>query len=71
MTTLLKKAFSKAQQLPDEEQDRLASFLMAEMESEQKWSEGFAKSQDELSILAKEALAEYKRGETEPLDDEP
>ncbi len=68
MTTLLKKAFSKAEQLPEEEQDRLASFLLAEIESEQKWSEAFDSSQRELSLLAEEALEEHKRGETDPVD---
>ena len=68
MTLLLKKAFAKAQKLPNDEQDRIASLLLAEMESEKKWTAAFEKSQKELSLLAREALEEYKSGKTKPID---
>ncbi|MES2709506.1 MAG: hypothetical protein V4726_23115 [Verrucomicrobiota bacterium] len=68
MTQLLERAFSKASKLPEKEQDAVASFLLAELESEQRWSESFASSQEALSALADEALQEFSAGETLPLD---
>ena len=68
MTKLLEKAFSQASQLSPEEQDALADWLLKELESESRWDKLFAESQDELSKLATDALAEHRRGETEELD---
>ncbi len=69
MTKLLEKAFNEASKLPQEEQDALAERLLDELASEQRWDEAFNDSQDELSRLADEALAEFHRGETKPLDE--
>lgn len=68
MTRLLEKAFARASELPDEDQDALAKRLLAEIESEKRWDELFAQSQDELGRLADKALAEHRRGETQRLD---
>ena len=70
MTNLLKKAFDAASRLPEEEQDAVAEWLLAELASEEKWEECFAVSQGALSLLAQEALDEHERGETEDLDPE-
>ncbi len=70
MTDLLKKAFDAVSRLPDDEQDAMAELLLAELASEEKWEERFAKSQGALSLLAREALDEHERGETEDLDPE-
>jgi hypothetical protein len=43
-------------------------WLLAELESERRWEEALAESEDELSGLAEEALAEYRRGKAEDLD---
>lgn len=61
MTDLLKKAFDAVSRLPDDEQDAMAELLLAELASEAKWEECFAKSQDALSLLAREALDEHNR----------
>jgi hypothetical protein len=58
MTELLEKAFEKAAKLPPEEQDRLASAILAELESEGRWERAFADSQEALEELASAALAE-------------
>lgn len=60
MNQLLKEAFEKAAQLPEEEQGKFASFLIAELESERQWAELFARpeSGDLLTSLADEALAD-------------
>ena len=68
MTTLLEKAFAKASQLPPDEQDAFAQWILDELESEQRWDAAFVKSADVLARLADEALAEYRAGKTKPLD---
>jgi len=68
MTKLLKKAFEEAAKLPDEDQDALAQAVLAELASERRWDELFARSTDMLSELAEEALAEHRAGRTKPLD---
>ena len=69
MTTLLERAFTKAAQLPIEQQNVVASLLLREMESEKRWTEALAKSQDVLASLADEALMEFERGETVSLEE--
>ena len=68
MTQLLQRAFTEASKLPEPEQDAFASLLLAELESERKWSQAFAASHDKLAALADEALAEFEAGQTLPLD---
>lgn len=67
MTQLLKKALSEIAKLPEPEQDVLAAILLEEIQSEQAWSESFARSQDALAKLAEEALVEHAAGHTQPL----
>ena len=68
MTQLLERAFAAASKLPEPEQDAVASLLLAELESEGRWSEAFAESQEQLAALADEALREFDAGETQPMD---
>jgi hypothetical protein len=70
MTTLLEKAFGEAAKLSPKDQDALAAQLLADLESEQRWAEAFARSQDKLAALADEALAEFQQGETKPLTED-
>jgi hypothetical protein len=65
---LLDEAISRVAQLPPAEQDALASILLDELASEQRWSDAFASSQGLLARLAEEARAEHVAGRTEPLD---
>ena len=67
---MLKKAFDAASQLSDEEQDAVAEWLLAELASEERWEKRFAETQNALSVLAREALEENQKGETEGLDPE-
>lgn len=67
MTQLLEKAIGLANALPKHEQDVLASIILDEIASEEKWSASYAKSQDLLSALAAEAIAEHVAGKTKPL----
>ena len=68
MTKLLEKAFEEAAKLPAGDQDSLAEWLLAEIESEERWSRQFAASSDQLAELARWALAKHAAGETEDLD---
>lgn len=67
MTDLLEKAFREAAKLSPEEQDRIASILLATLESEGRWDELFAESEELLEELADNALAAEEAGDTEPL----
>ena len=69
MNQLLQSAFNRAAELPPEEQDRFALFLLAELDSERQWAELFARheSEDLLERLADEALSEHRSGRTQRL----
>jgi hypothetical protein len=67
MTTLLDEAYAKAAKLPPKEQDALGAMLLEEMACESRWQELLAGSQDQLSRLVDEALAEFQAGKTLPL----
>jgi hypothetical protein len=42
--------------------------MLAELESERRWDDLFARSQDVLARMAEEARQEYRAGFTQPLD---
>ena len=69
MTKLLEKALEKISRLPREEQDAIASEILAELEDEAAWAKRFAARRDKLRQLAEEALTEHRQGKTRPLDD--
>lgn len=64
MTETLQNAFSLASRLPDADQDRIAAWLIAELDADQRWDTLFRNSQDFLAELGREALHEQERGET-------
>ncbi|CAA9447780.1 MAG: hypothetical protein AVDCRST_MAG58-600 [uncultured Rubrobacteraceae bacterium] len=66
----LKKALEVASRLPEEEQDAVAEWLLAELAAEEDWERRFAGTQDALSVLAREASEEHQRGETKELKPE-
>jgi hypothetical protein len=68
--TKLELAFAEATKLPPKEQDRLAEWLLAELDSERRWNQLFAESEDVLEKLAAEAFDEHRRGQTQELDPE-
>jgi hypothetical protein len=67
VTKLLSEAWAKLQELDDSEQDRLALMILEDIDSERRWDELFAKSEDMLEQWADEALADYHAGRTRPL----
>ena len=68
MTTRLEQAFTEASKLSPKEQDAFADWVLAELSSEKQWDRLFASSQDTLSKLASEALAEHRKGQTQELN---
>ncbi|MFZ1935034.1 MAG: hypothetical protein WCB27_04995 [Thermoguttaceae bacterium] len=69
MTAALQEAFEKAAALPLDRQETIAAVVLEEIESEERWQRSFARSQDALSRLAAEALAEDAQGRTLPMDE--
>ena len=68
MTTLLEQAFAEAARLSEEEQNLLASRLLAELAAEDEFDRAIAASSHRLARLASEAIAENRAGLTEELD---
>ena len=68
MTELLKEAMRRVSELPDEQQDAVAALVLAELESEGRWDDAFAGSQDLLESLASEATLLDKKSETTTLN---
>jgi hypothetical protein len=68
VTQLLRKAFDQASQLPPDEQDAPATWILEEMASERQWDEAFHASAERLKRLADDALQETREGRTEELD---
>ena len=65
MTELPQQAFERASELPQD-----ARFLLAELESERRWTKLFSRPESEelLEPLADKALAEHRAGLTRPLN---
>ena len=70
MTQLLQEAFERVSKLPQEDQNKFARFLLAALESDQRWTELFARpeSEDLLEQLADETLTAHRAGRTQPID---
>jgi hypothetical protein len=67
MSTLLEKALEKVVVLPQDEQDAIASQILASIADEEAWKKRFVEKRDVIRRMASEALAEDERGETVPL----
>ena len=69
MSSLLEKALEKVGSLPPDEQDAIASQILASLADEEAWKKRFREKRDVIRRMAREALEEDDRGETLPLDD--
>jgi hypothetical protein len=67
MSALLNKAMEQLQSLPPDEQDEMASQILADLADEHAWRARFAQKREVICRMAQEALAEDERGETVPL----
>jgi hypothetical protein len=69
MGRLLAQAIEEAQKLPDDEQEAIGAWLLAEIESERRWDELFTRAPSgALERMAAEALEDFRAGRTTPLD---
>jgi hypothetical protein len=69
LSTLLEKALEKVVALPQDEQDAIASQILASLADEDGWKMRFAEKRDVIRRMAREALEEDDKGETLLLDD--
>lgn len=69
MSRLLDEAIVKARQLPEPDQEALATLMLREIESDRRWDELFARpeSQTLLDRMASEAVAEIQAGRARKL----
>lgn len=63
-STLLTKALEKVAALPDDEQDAIATQILASLADEDAWKKRFDQKRDVVRRMAREALEEDARGET-------
>ena len=68
MSKLLEEVFAKLAELPETDQDSIATWLLEELESESRWEKLFSESHDALAGLADAALSEHRHGRTKELD---
>jgi hypothetical protein len=70
MSELMEQAIQKVKQLPEHDQESIASIILQEIDSEHRWEELFGRpeSADVLSRMADEALADARAGRPRPLD---
>jgi hypothetical protein len=70
MSQLMDRAFKEAMQLPEPDQEAIASIILQEIESERRWDRLFARPESAalLSRLADEALAGMQAGRAVKLD---
>jgi len=64
VTTSLKNIITRLNTLPAKEQNAIAELLNEELA----WQKSYDKSKKKLSALAAEAVAEYSKGKTRPMN---
>ncbi len=67
MTERLEQAIAQLKTLSTDQQDAIATLILAELEEEQRWDDSFARSPNLLAKLAAEAMAEHRSGKTQEL----
>lgn len=68
MTKLLERAIAQLKTLPDDEQDAIATRLLAELEDEQVWKAQFkSTTDDQWDRIAEIVRQEIATGDTTPL----
>jgi hypothetical protein len=68
MGKVLQQAVAELSKLAETEQEAAGAWILAELESERRWDDLFAKSSDLLSQMADEAIREDEAGLTKALD---
>ncbi len=70
MSNLLDEAYAAAKELPEEDQEAIGAWLLAEIDADRKWDELFAQPSEVIERMADKALEDHRRGRTQPLDPE-
>ncbi|HEX6096350.1 MAG TPA: hypothetical protein VF432_08505 [Thermoanaerobaculia bacterium] len=68
MGKVLQQAVTELTKLPESEQEAAGAWILAELESERRWDDLFARSADLLEEMAAEAIREDEAGLTQALD---
>ena len=68
MSKLLERAIEEAHKLPESDQEAIGALLLAEIESERRWDELFARPSAAIEQMAQEALEDHLSGRTIPLN---
>jgi hypothetical protein len=69
MSSLLEKALEKVTALPPEDQDAIASQILASLADVEAWKTRFTEKRDVIRRMAREALEEDEAGKTLLFDD--
>ena len=69
MSRLLEEFLERVGGLPEDEQDAIASQILASLADEEGWKVRFAEKRAVIRRMAREALEEDAKGETLPLSD--
>jgi hypothetical protein len=70
VTHALDTAIAKLATLPPDEQDRVARWLLDELADDERWTQQFVSTADELTALAAEARAMRRAGHTRDVTDD-
>jgi hypothetical protein len=62
MTQLLEQAFTAVKKLPEPEQDAIAALILDELADERHWQDNFARSQEQLALLAAKVHEDVRAG---------
>ena len=69
LATLLEKALEKVGALSPDEQDAIASQILASLADEASWKKRFIEKRDVIRRMAHEPVEEDEKGQTVPLGD--
>jgi hypothetical protein len=69
MSTLLGRALEKVVALPQDEQDAIASQILASLDHKEAWKKRFSEKRDIIRRMAREALEEDEKSETLLMND--
>jgi hypothetical protein len=70
MSKLLDEAYAAAKELPEEEQEAIGAWLLAEIEDNRRWDELLSQPSAIIERMADQALDAHRLGLTLPLDPE-
>jgi hypothetical protein len=68
MSNLLDEAYAAAKQLPEQDQEAIGAWLLAEIDADRRWEELLAQPSDVIERMADRALEDHRLGRTLPLD---